>query len=129
MPIILVFWRWYYTEAVKDVLTAWKNFIFFAINYFSIPLLFKTLFAPWKRDATKRPRGLDLKRFFEYITFNAISRGLGFVVRFFTIIAGIVYLILTIAIGAVFFVLWLVLPFVILGLLIFAVILLFESAN
>ena len=124
MPIVLVFWRWYYGEAVKNVLTAWKNFIIFATNYFSIPLLAKTLFAPWKRDITKKPRGLNLKKCFESLSFNTISRGLGFVVRFFTIIAGIVYLILTIAIGAVFFILWLVLPFVILGLLIFGIVLL-----
>lgn len=124
MPIALVFWRWYYGEATKGVLIAWKNFIIFATNYFSIPLLFKTLLAPWKRDITKRPQGLDLKKLFEYISFNAISRGLGFIVRFFTIIAGIVYLVLTIAVGAVFFILWLILPFVILGLLIFGIILL-----
>ena len=125
MPIALVFWRWYYGEAVKNILTAWKNFIIFASNYFSIPLLFKTLLAPWKRDITKKPRGLDLKIFFEYLSFNAISRGTGFIVRFFTIIAGIIYLFLTIVFGAIFFVLWLVLPLLILGLLIFAVILLF----
>ena len=124
MPIVLVFWRWYYGEAVKGVVTAWKNFIIFATNYFSIPLLLKTLFAPWKRDITKKPRGLNLKKFFEYVAFNTISRGLGFIVRVFTIIAGIIYLILTIVIGAVVFVLWLALPYIILGLLIFGIILL-----
>jgi hypothetical protein len=127
MPIVLVFWRWYYGEAVKNVLTAWRNFIIFAVNYFSIPLLFKTLLAPWKRDITKKPHGLDFKKFFEYIVFNAISRGVGFVVRVFTIIAGIIYFILTIALGVMFFILWLILPFIILGLLIFAIILLFQS--
>jgi hypothetical protein len=125
MPIILVFWKWYYGEAVKNVLTAWKNFIIFAYNYFSIPLLFKTLLAPWRRDVTKKPRGLDFKKFFEYLSFNAISRGVGFVIRFFTIIVGVIYLFLTIVLGAMFFVLWLVLPFIILGLLIFAIVLLF----
>ena len=124
MPIVLVFWRWYYGEALKNVLTAWRNFIIFALNYFSIPLLFKTLFAPWRRDITKRPHGLDLKKFFEYLAFNTISRGVGFVVRFFTILAGIIYLILTIIIGGIFFILWIILPLLILGLLIFAIILL-----
>jgi hypothetical protein len=125
MSIVLVFWKWYYGEAAKNVLTAWKNFIIFAINYFSISLLLKTLFAPWKRDITKKPQGLNFKKFFEYIVFNAISRGLGFVVRFFTIIAGIIYLILTIVVGAIFFILWLVLPIIILGLLVLSIILLF----
>jgi len=124
MPIVLVFWRWYYGEALKNVLIAWRNFIIFALNYFSIPLLFKTLFAPWRRDITKRPHGLDLKKFFEYLTFNTISRGLGFIVRLFTILAGIIYLVLTIIIGAIFFALWIIMPLVILGLLIFAAVLL-----
>jgi len=124
MLIVLVFWRWYYGEAVKDVLTGWKNFIIFATQYFSIPLLLKTLFSHWKRDITKRPRGLDIKRFFEYLVYNAISRGVGFLIRFCTIIVGIIFLFLTIVIGAIFFILWLVLPLIILGLLIFAVIVL-----
>lgn len=125
MPLILVFWKWYYGEAVKNVLTAWKNFIIFVLSYFSIPLLLKTMLAPWRRDITKRPRGLDFKKFFEWITFNLISRGTGFIVRFFTIIAGIISLIITIVAGAIFFVLWLILPLILLGLLIFAAILLF----
>jgi len=124
MPIALVFWRWYYGESVKDVLTGWKNFIIFAVNYFSIPLLLKTLLAPWKRDITKRPKGLDFKKLFEYLVFNLISRGLGFLVRFATIVIGIIFLVFTIIGGAVFFILWLILPLILLGLLIFAFILL-----
>jgi len=121
MAIILVFWRWYYGEAVKNVLNAWRNFIIFALNYFSIPLLLKTLFAPWKRDITRKPRGLDIKKFLDYLAFNLISRGLGFLVRLVTILVGIVFLILVAVAGAIFFALWLVLPLILLGLLIFAI--------
>lgn len=123
MPIILVFWKWYYGEAVRNVLNAWRNFIIFALNYFSIPLLLKTLFAPWKRDITRKPRGLDIKKFLDYLAFNLISRGLGFLVRLVTILVGIVFLILVAVAGTIFFVLWLVMPLVLLGLLIFAAVL------
>ena len=123
MPIAIVFWRWYYGQAIKDVLTGWRNYIIFSLNYFSIPLLLKTLLAPWKRDITKKPRGLDIQKFFEYIAFNSISRGLGFLVRFFTIIVGIIFSLLVIVLGAVFFVIWLLLPFIIAGLLILAIVL------
>jgi len=121
MPIILVFWKWYYGEAMKNVLAAWRNFILFALNYFSIPLLLRTLFAPWKRDITRKPRGLDIKKLFDYLAFNLISRGLGFLVRVITILVGIVFLILVAVAGAIFFVLWLVMPLVLLGLLILAI--------
>ena len=125
MPIALIFWRWYYGEAVGEVLRGWKNFIIFATQYFSIPLLLKTLLAPWRRDITRRPRGLDLKKFFEYLAFNVISRGTGFLIRFITIIVGIIFLVFTIFAGAVFFILWLFLPLILLGLLIFSLFILF----
>jgi len=124
MPIVLVFWRWYYGEATKNILTAWKNYIIFALHYFSIPLLLRTLFAPWKRDITVRPHGLDFKKIFEYISFNAISRGLGFLVRFFTIIFGIIFFFAVIVFGALFSVIWLFLPPILLGLLFYAITLL-----
>ena len=119
--VILIFWRWYYTEAVRNILKAWRNFIIFSLEYFSIPLLFKTLFAPWKRDITKKPRGLDIKMILQYLAYNTISRGLGFLVRFFTIIAGIVFFLLIIVLGAVFFVIWIFLPLIFLGLFILAI--------
>ncbi|MBU2563987.1 hypothetical protein KKA23_00155 [Patescibacteria group bacterium] len=118
--IILIFWKWYYTKGVKNILFAWKNFILFSVEYFSIPLLLKTLFSPWKRDITKKPRGLDLKKIFEYISFNTISRGLGFVIRFFTILVGILFFLLTLIIGCFIFIIWLILPLIFIGLLILA---------
>lgn len=125
MPIAIVFLRWYYGEAVKDVLTGWRNYIIFSLHYFSIPLLLKTLFTPWKRDITRKPRGLDLKKLFEYIAFNLISRGIGFIVRFLTIVVGILFFFIVIIAGIVFFVIWLLLPFIVVGLLILAIIFLF----
>jgi len=122
---MVIFWKWYYKEAVKDILRGWKNFIIFSLEYFSIPLLLKTLFAPWKRDITRKPRGLDLKKIFEYIIFNLISRSIGFIVRFFTILAGIIFFLTVVILGAVFFIIWLFLPLIILGLFILALLLIF----
>jgi len=124
MPIVLIFWRWYYGQAVKDVLTAWRNYIIFSLQYFSIPLLLKTIITPWKRDITRKPRGLDFKKIFEYIAFNAISRGVGLIVRFFTIIAGIIFFLIVLVLGFLFFIIWLCLPLIILGLFILAITLL-----
>src|SRR4030042_4311029 len=102
MPIAIVFWRWYYGQAIKDILTAWRNYIIFSLNYFSIPLLLKTLFAPWKRDITRKPRGFDFGEFFEYFSFNAVSRVIGFFVRLLTVVAGIVFFFLVIILGFLF---------------------------
>lgn len=125
LAVFVIFWRWYYIEAIRGILKGWRNFIIFSLEYFSIPLLLKTLFAPWKRDITRRPRGLDLKKLFEYISFNLISRGLGFFVRLITICVGILFFFLVIILGALFFVIWLVLPLIIIGLFVLGLILLF----
>lgn len=124
LSVMVIFWRWYYEEAMRDILTGWKNFIIFSLEYFSIPLLLKTLFAPWKRDITRKPRGLDLKKLFEYITFNLISRGLGFIVRFLTICVGILFFFFVVIAGAVFFLIWIFLPLIFVGLFILAITLL-----
>jgi len=123
ISVIVIFWRWYYGEAVKDVLRGWKNFIIFSAEYFSIPLLLKTLVAPWKRDITRKPRGLDFKKLFEYISFNLISRSIGFIIRFLTIGVGILFFLAVVILGAVFFIVWLFLPLIFIALLILALVL------
>lgn len=112
--IIFQFWGWYYSGAIKSLLNIWKNFIIFVREYYSIPLLLRTLFHPWRRDITKYGRGFSIKNFFETLAFNLISRGLGFFVRLVTVVIGLVCLIGVIALGIVAFILWLVLPVILL---------------
>ena len=119
--IILQFLGWYYSGAIKGLITIWKNFIIFVREYYSIPLLLRTLFHPWRRDITKYGRGFSFKNFFETLIFNLISRGLGFIIRLFTVIIGVICLIGVIILGILALVIWLILPvillfFVIIGL-------------
>ncbi len=122
MPLGVVFFRWYYGEAVKDILVAWRNYLIFSTNYFSVPLLLRTLFAPWRKDITRKPKGLDFKKLFEYVAFNTISRGLGCFVRFTTIIMGVCFLFFVFLCGTLFFILWIFLPIIVLALLVFGII-------
>ncbi len=89
---------------------AWKNFIIFVREYYSIPLLLRTLVAPWRRDITRRPRGLDIKKLFEALVFNLISRGIGLIIRSVTVVIGLVCLIGVIIFGFLALIVWLVLP-------------------
>ncbi len=123
--IIVQFWVWYYTEAVKSLIKIWFDFIRFVKEYYSIPLLLKTLFSPWRRDITKKPRGFDLKKLFEALAFNAISRGFGFIARFFTIMLGLINLFGVLILGFLALILWIFLPFILLGLILTGFILLF----
>jgi len=124
-PIILQFWTWYYTIAIKKLIHIWKNFIIFIKQYYSIPLLLKTLFYPWRRDITKYGRGFSFKNFFETLSFNLISRGIGFIVRSFAIVLGIICLLIVLVLGILALMLWIVLPMVLLFLIIIGLLFLF----
>ncbi len=110
--IVVKFWGWYYFGAIRSLIKIWHNFIIFVREYYSIPLLLKTLVSPWKRDITRRPRGLDIKKLLEVLAFNLISRGLGFIIRLFTIIIGLICLISVIVLGFLALIIWLILPLV-----------------
>ena len=66
---------------------SWKNLVVYAFSAFSIPLLWKTLFLPWKMDNTKDSH----LSFLEKAVFFIFSRVLGFVARVFLIIVGLVF--------------------------------------
>ncbi len=66
----------FYRQAIGNFLEAFINIILFLIYFFSISTLYKTLFWPWKRMEVKKGD------WFNKISFNAISRVIGFVMRF-----------------------------------------------
>lgn len=103
---------WHYTVAIAGLFQTWKNFIWFFYNYFSIPLLLRTLFQPFHRITERYQRGMQATQIFESLVFNLISRAVGFVMRIFIIIFGLIVSILNIIVGIFVFVLWLLMPFV-----------------
>jgi len=101
---------WQFFEVPKELLKAWKNFLLFNLNYFSVPLLLKTLFSPWRRYKVSTGKGLDLGRFFEAVFSNLIFRLLGAIMRGFMIILGLLTEIFIILAGITIFFGWLLLP-------------------
>lgn len=109
--ILLQWLFWHFLEAPREILKAWKNFLLFNLNYFSIVLLLKTFFSHWRRYKwTNQERGFDIGRFFEYFFSNLISRILGAVVRSVLIFFGLLAQIFIIFAGTIIFVGWLILP-------------------
>lgn len=116
---ILFQWlSWHFFEASRGILKAWRNFLKFNLNYFSIPLLLKTLFSPWRRYRISYGKGFDIGRYFEAFFSNLIFRILGAIMRIFLIIIGLILEIFIILAGATVFIGWIVLPcLLILGLI------------
>ena len=116
--IFFQWFYWYFFETSKELFKAWKNFLLFNLNYFSIVLLIKTLFSPWRRYKVFYGRGFDISRFFEAIFSNLIFRILGAVIRSILIFFGLLVQIFIIFIGVVVLISWFLLPaFLIAGLI------------
>jgi len=106
------FIEWYFFEHPQRIIRGWKNLLKFNLEYFSIPLLLKTLFSPWKRYRWSYGRGFDLRRYLEAFVSNAISRGLGAILRIFLIIIGIGVEFLLLIGGIIGLILWFIWPIV-----------------
>ena len=111
--ILWLFWHFY--EMPKFLLGVWKNYILFALNYFSLPLLFRSLFAPWRRYRWVYPKGFDVVEFFNTLISNTFSRFLGAVIRIVLIAVGVVFQIFVIFAGLIVFLLWVLIPFIIIA--------------
>lgn len=97
----------------KEILKAIKNFAIFIFHFFSVDLLFKTLFSPWKRKIVQREGvGFDLSEWFTVLTFNLISRGIGAFIRLFVISLTLLVEISTLVFGIFFLIFSLVIPLV-----------------
>jgi len=116
---------WHFFEVPKEILKAWKNFLKFDFNYFSIPLLAKTLFSHWRKYRWFYPRGFDFGKYIEVAFSNLISRLLGAILRIFLVFFGILVEVFIFFIGFFIFFSWLILPLLLIFGLILGVIILF----
>jgi hypothetical protein len=112
-----IFWQFF--EVPKNILKAWRNFLKFNLNYFSIPLLLKTFFSPWRRYKVSYGKGFDFGKYFEALFSNLIFRTLGTILRSFLIFIGLLAEIFIILGGIIVFSGWLVLPALLIAGLIF----------
>lgn len=111
--IIIMWFLWQFYEMPKFLFSVWRNYLLFGLDYFSIPLLVKTLFSPWRKYNWVYPKGFDIKEFFNTLISNTFSRILGAMCRIVLIILGIVAQIFIFIVGIVVIFLWLLIPFII----------------
>jgi len=109
--IFLGWLSWQFFEMPGNILKAWRNFLLFNLNYFSIPLLIKTFLSPWRQYQWAYGKGFDVKRYLEAFFSNLISRILGAMVRLILILVGFLTEIFIIFSGMIILFGWLALPF------------------
>lgn len=101
---------WHYTRAYADMAALYLNFMWYTAHLFSMPLLLRTLFSPWKRISAGH-RKFDLQDWAEALTFNILSRITGAIIRGVLLLLGLLcFVFLTIGFVALL-ILWFFLPF------------------
>jgi len=105
------FLAWHYSEGLIYYLNRWVYSLRFIEHYFSIPLLIKTLFYPWKRlESEDTGPGFSISRYFENLSFNFISRLIGAMVRTVLIFAGLFMIAFVFVGGGLGIILWAIIP-------------------
>lgn len=93
---------WHYTSGAREMLRAWMNVHRFLFHFFSIPILFRTFFAPFHRIQERRRAGFNPEDFFETLVVNVLMRVVGAIVRTAFIIVGVLAQCIGFAAGLLF---------------------------
>ncbi|MBI2100682.1 MAG: hypothetical protein HYT47_01535 [Candidatus Vogelbacteria bacterium] len=119
----MAFWRllksylgWHYSAA----LVAWwridVNILWFLFHFFSIGLVLRTLFSPWRRLAENYPRRFVPTAIAGAVVVNLLMRLVGLTIRLFFLSFALAVLIGAWLLGWIVLVVWLLAPFLIVSL-------------
>jgi len=106
---ILGLLSWWYTTGWRGRLFGLRDKLASTIDYFSIDLLLRTFFSPFRQISAGRVDGglnVQMRAFFDRL----ISRMIGAVIRLVMIIVGIIAIIFHTVLGTVFVAIWAFIP-------------------
>ncbi|HUD11971.1 MAG TPA: hypothetical protein VMS08_06175 [Candidatus Saccharimonadia bacterium] len=106
--LIAAFLEWWYGAGWRDASFRLKNRLKMTYLSFSVPILLRTMFAPWRRIST--PPGSSIQQKLTAVLDNVVSRAVGFVVRLMALIMGCLLLLIYSLVGGLLLILWPVLP-------------------
>ncbi len=117
IALIQSYFFWHYTHALQELLQNIKNFLKFLYHFFSIGILFKTFFAPWRSLGEPYPRGFKPVESISILLNNLSLRMIGIALRTTVILIGLLALFLSAVVSVAFFIIWLIAPALILFML------------
>ena len=100
---------WWYQGGLVDRIKIVKNRLTASVDLFSINLLIRTLFNPF-RQISANTSGISIAEKIQAYFDRLLSRLIGAVVRMFMIIFGSIYIILQVLFGVMTLSFWLVVP-------------------
>jgi hypothetical protein len=106
--LLVAFIGWWYGPGWRDAAAQLQGRLNTTILTFSVPILLRTMFAPWRRIVT-RPGG-SLQDKARAMVDNAVSRFVGLAVRLLALASAGILLTVYTVIGGIILVLWPLLP-------------------
>lgn len=120
--VVTIFVRyaaWHYSEAPGLLYKLWMNLLWYVGHAFSLSVLWRSLFAPWKRIVATHTKRWDLEDYASAVLANFVSRIIGGVMRLVLIVVGLIVQLLLLVFGGVFYISWFALPFILVLVFIF----------
>ena len=117
---------WHYTNAFREILHIFSNLFWYVVNFFSLPQLTSSFFAPWKRITEKRGETFNFEDFASFIIVNLISRLIGMLFRTIIILIGIFALLLLCLCVVAIYLFWILAPLLMTGGLIYGIVFIFK---
>ncbi len=109
--MLLEFFTWWYGRGWQEIIKDSLAMLDRVQLSFSIPVLLRTLFSPWKQIVDMPGKSIDQK--FQVLLDNLISRTVGFFVRIFALVAAAILLVVTAVVGIIMTIAWPVIPLLI----------------
>ena len=97
MSLPLLFLKFWFFDAPKSILAYFASLNHAFLQLFSLPLLLKTYFKPWKNEYRKN--------------FIAVALGIGIIIKTFVILADLVILLVLLVVEFLFVTIFVLCPF------------------
>lgn len=119
MLTLQLFTWWYGQGWQRTAQNSWSATVKVS-HLFSVPILLRTLWAPWRRIITYPGASIDAK--LRAMGDNLVSRCIGFSVRLLVLLTAGLTMLATAVVGALLVVAWPIIPLVVVGLVILGII-------
>ena len=107
--ILLYLWRWWYVQGWQEAAKALLGTIKRLSGVFSVDLLLRTLFSPWKQTVNVAGPNTSIQLRMKWWIGNQVSRFIGFIIRSSTLVVAALGLLIVSILGGGVLLVW---PFV-----------------